>query len=90
MDTINNTELFSTGVTICNMNLAMKSVVQEYPTDSIEYSIVQDICSMHTRGPGTSRIDNWREFVGVMRNVNRSFLIFHFTAPEDDAPVSVF
>lgn len=52
------------------MNLAKKSIVQKYSKDSVEYSIVQDICRAHTRSTMENEQITRSDFVGVLQNVS--------------------
>lgn len=69
-------------VTICNMNLAKKSVVERMPNDSIEYSIVQDICMAREKRGGLSATQKgaWPQYQRVITEVcaTRHLSLNHF------------
>lgn len=54
------------------MNAVRKSVVEKYHPDSVEYSIVEDICSTHDKllNGSKSKADNWQTYQDVLINVN--------------------
>lgn len=60
-------------VTICNMNLAKKSAVENFLDGSKEYSIVQSLCHYQgQRNPNETKpgIEKWLEVQKVLMKVN--------------------
>lgn len=55
-------------VTICNMNQAKKSVVEQMASDSVEYNIVQRLCSRRIRID--DQLYTLGQYKGVMKNVS--------------------
>lgn len=53
------------------MNLARKSIVERYGKNSVDYSIVQDICSINDKGTMmANETENLSTYVDVLKNVS--------------------
>lgn len=66
--------LLHAAITICNMNVARKSVVQKIPKNTSDYVIVQSLCSAGASNSGSnSTSETWSFFRQVLMDVS-SFL----------------
>lgn len=60
-----------TALTICNMNLVKRSVVEQYARDSVEYSIVHDICYHRQKKRLMAKETDDLAYVEVLKNVRK-------------------
>lgn len=59
----------SSAVTICNMNLVKRSIVEQYAKNSVEYSIVHDICYSKQNKKLKAKETDDDKYVEVLENV---------------------